>query len=120
MHIDNRKAILMMRISTHDLMIEKGRHEKIPPDRRKCKICPNEIEDENHVIFDCPAYNKLREAFYKATDINLNNIDIDILFSSDDTTDDTAIRCIGNLCSQIFKLRKELIKALENLGITLL
>ena len=39
-------------------MIEEGRHftPKIPRDRRWCKYCKTEVENEQHMLIDCPLY----------------------------------------------------------------
>ena len=51
------------RLSCHQLMIERGRHQKpmIERSQRKCKICINKIEDEPHFLIECPLYEKERE-----------------------------------------------------------
>ena len=59
----HRKALTRLRLSCHQLMIEKGRHQKPFLERslRKCKICVNKIEDEAHFLLECPLYEKERE-----------------------------------------------------------
>ena len=55
------------RISNYDLEIEKGRVGGIEKSKRLCKICKenmiNVVENEIHVIFQCPAYTDIREIF---------------------------------------------------------
>ena len=60
----NRAIITRWRLSNHTLKIETGRYENPPLIRneRKCERC-NIVEDENHVIFFCPAYNNLHQSF---------------------------------------------------------
>ena len=57
LHINNfqhRRAITKIRTSSHKLEIETGRYENINSDQRFCKNCAlNEIENENHFIFEC-------------------------------------------------------------------
>ena len=79
-----RKMSTRLRISCHNLAIEKGRHVPIPKaddiicdfchlrrDRcsclsfkynRLCKVC-NVVEDEKHFLLHCSLYNSLRETF---------------------------------------------------------
>ena len=59
----HRRALTRLRLSCHQLMIEKGRHQKPYIERtlRKCKLCENKIEDEAHFLIDCPLYEKERE-----------------------------------------------------------
>lgn len=52
------------RISAHELEIEKGRHKGIPPDKRFCKLCNNDIvEDEIHFLLQCPSLKTERSSF---------------------------------------------------------
>ena len=61
-----RKFICKLRISDHDLMIEKGRHLKMKLEDRICKKCQmNVIEDEVHYILVCPHYQQQRSNLYK-------------------------------------------------------
>ena len=64
-----RKQVSKFRLSNHTLMIETGRHNKIPKEIRFCPFCPNSIENEIHFLFHCPTYSIRRELLYKyATD----------------------------------------------------
>ncbi len=45
------------RMSDHCLMIEKGRHWKLPREERTCPFCPDKIEDEKHFLIECYGYN---------------------------------------------------------------
>ena len=56
-----RVALSRLRTSSHTLMIEKGRHTKIPRIERKCPVCKDRIEDECHFIISCPLYNSIRK-----------------------------------------------------------
>ena len=42
-----------LRISAHDLHIEKGRHTKIKLSNRKCFLCGIDVEDELHFVMNC-------------------------------------------------------------------
>ena len=56
-----RKTIAKLRCSSHCLEIEKGRHRNIPRDERLCKICKNNvIEDEEHFLVGCKTYDNLK------------------------------------------------------------
>ena len=58
----HRNALSRLRMSSHPLMIEKGRHSKPPLPRadRKCPFCKDVIEDECHFIISCPLYSEYR------------------------------------------------------------
>ena len=51
-------TIARLRISSHTLEIETGRHRrpKVPVEERTCRICEsNSIEDEQHFLIECLA-----------------------------------------------------------------
>ena len=54
----DRAAIGKIRISAQPLMIERGRHLKIPRTERYCLLCKSyQIEDEKHVLLHCKKFN---------------------------------------------------------------
>ena len=57
---DARFLITRWRLSNHDLQIEKGRRRDIPREQRVCDLCET-LEDEQHVIFQCPRYMDIRQ-----------------------------------------------------------
>ena len=58
---NNRKALTQIRTSSHTLAIETGRWKKLKREERLCKHCNrNQIEDEQHLIFDCISYSTER------------------------------------------------------------
>ena len=90
-----RKEVTKLRISNHDLMIERGRYfsPKLPRDERFCStFSDNKIEDEKHCIIDCDFYNQERNAlslwFLTVKKTVFNQLDlnkkIEILFTNDD------------------------------------
>ena len=66
-----KKCISKIRLSSHNLLIETGRHKNIPRDQRFCPMCKlqfgqnSDIEDEYHFILICPTYRDLRKKFIK-------------------------------------------------------
>lgn len=66
-----KKCISKIRLSSHNLLIETGRHKNIPRDQRICPMCKlqfgqnSDIEDEYHFILICPTYRDLRKKFIK-------------------------------------------------------
>ena len=65
-YIDLRKfrtSIVSFRASSHNLMIEKGRHMNLPRELRYCIHCTNAIEDEVHFLLYCPLYTELRSKY---------------------------------------------------------
>ena len=51
-NIRYRNAITKLRVSSHSLAIERGRHLGTPIQERLCTVC-NVIEDEKHFLFEC-------------------------------------------------------------------
>ena len=59
-HIDSRVALSKIRLSNHDLMIEKGRHMKIDKTERFCPFCQTQVETELHFILQCKTFQVFR------------------------------------------------------------
>ena len=58
----DRQRITKFLTSNHYLEIEKGRYIDKPREERTCKACDTEtVEDEEHFLTQCPAYNKIRQ-----------------------------------------------------------
>ena len=99
---DKRIAITKWRLSSHDLHIEKGRYTSpiTPREERTCSRCPSCVEDEDHVLFQCPLYEsvrvKFRDTFMKLRTVHavLNPMD----------TQDASV--VGEILLQIDKIRK--------------
>ena len=55
-----------MRVSAHDLEIEKGRHHNIQRNLRLCKNCSTQIlENEFHFMLVCTKHRCLRTKYLK-------------------------------------------------------
>ena len=97
-----RKIISRWRLSNHSLKIETQRYCRphIPRENRVCSFC-NKLEDESHVIFDCPLYHSVRckHATLLSTKHNIS----DILNPDRETISNTA-----QLLYDIENARKEL------------
>ena len=64
-NIKKRIAFTKLRLSNHNLMIEKGRHMKLDKNRRFCPFCPTEIEDEIHFMITCKGHKIYRDELFK-------------------------------------------------------
>ena len=62
MREDLRIIITRWRMSCIDLAIETGRYDGKPREERLCMFC-DVIEDEHHAIFNCKAYNHIRDDY---------------------------------------------------------
>jgi hypothetical protein len=72
----HRAALCRLRLSAHDLEIEKGRHRNIAAKDRLCKSC-GVPEDELHFLDKCSIYDELRSclliSFYSLTNSQSSN-----------------------------------------------
>ena len=57
----HRQTLTKLRLSNHQLMIEQGRHKKLPKEERICQICQDGIEDEIHFLIKGRQLQQLRE-----------------------------------------------------------
>ena len=61
-----RQALSKLRLSSHGLLIETGRHSGIARENRICAFCnTNDIEDEYHFVLICQLYNHIRSSYIK-------------------------------------------------------
>ena len=62
----DRAALCKIRISAHNLMIEKGRYQKLNRKDGNCLVCnAGEIENEEHFLLHCKHYKLIRSTFLK-------------------------------------------------------
>lgn len=59
-----KQALCKLRISAHDLKIEKGRYDNTPKENRLCQRC-GVIENELHMLDTCIEYKHFREQLMK-------------------------------------------------------
>ena len=60
LYVDFRRTMSNFRSSSHPLMIEKGRHYNIDREARTCPYCETCIENELHLVLQCPLFASLR------------------------------------------------------------
>ena len=65
MNCNHRRSLAKLRTSTHSLEIEMGRRRNIPSENRLCRQCNlGKVEDELHLVVECPLYEDERKALY--------------------------------------------------------
>ena len=58
-----------LRISSHKLEVEKGRHQSpiVPIEKRLCKVCDRKVlGDEFHAIMKCPKFDDIRQDVFNS------------------------------------------------------
>ena len=56
--VNQRSAMSRFRCGVASINLEIGRFFNIPANKRFCNFCPDQVEDESHVILICPLYKK--------------------------------------------------------------
>ena len=75
-----------IRVSAHNLEIERGRKNKpksVPANERFCRNCKTMVEDEVHFISDCPIYESLRNEYLPRRHQNPDAYFINLFKTSD-------------------------------------
>lgn len=62
-NVKDRSMICSLRISSYQMMSEKGRHNNIPEIERTCTLCKNVVENEIHFPLNCACYKCHRTYF---------------------------------------------------------
>jgi hypothetical protein len=89
----HRLALAKLRISAHDLEIEKGRYKNIISTERLCKTCKT-IEDEFHFLDECIIYNELRKTLLSDLKLQSNSKVSEIILSNNK-------KCLHLLCTYV-------------------
>ena len=104
-----KQALAKFRTSTHDLMIEKGRHIGLDRNYRYCHYCRckgiSVIESEFHFLFECCAYNDVRENIFGS--ILPNHIDQIFFYQIMSTENPAIIRKLAKFIHTAFEIRKK-------------
>ena len=105
-----RKYISKLRLSSHMLKIESGRHTNIPKNERKCNICnSNDIEDEYHFVIVCPLYTDIRKMYIDKFYYNRPSMHKFILLLTNNKT--KVLNKLAIYCKNAFKMRTDTLNA---------
>ena len=67
-NVEKRTAVTKIHLSNHDLMIEKGRHQRLHLSQRNCPFCfGNLLENESHLLLRCSTFSLLRKELFVVT-----------------------------------------------------
>jgi len=109
-NVTDRKNFTKLRISSHNLMIEKGRHMKIQANERFCPFCINIIENEEHFLLSCLKYIGLRSNLFTSIETKVNNFaslnnESKLIYMF--TSEKDIVREISKFCTCALLLRDE-------------
>ena len=104
-----RRWLSKIRLSSHDLCIEKGRHTKPKTkiEDRLCIYCDmTSVEDEFHFIMECKLYDNERSALFNniTNIISLNGADEDVFIRLMSCKDEHILFKICKFLSKCFKI----------------
>ena len=108
-NVKDRISFSKFRLSTHKLMIEKGRHLNINKELRFCKFCPSYIENEIHFLTRCKVYSLHREKLMDKIKDEVRNVrftemsDINVFIFL--MTNSSVAPLVAKYLSQTFELR---------------
>ena len=107
--IRSEKLIMLitrLRLASHDLEIEIGRHNRIDRNNRICKLCnSNAIETEFQFVMVCPLYKDLRRKYTSFSSWPTDNRFIRYMALSDKVM----LLKIAHFLENAFKIRSEKI-----------
>ena len=66
---EKQNLITKWKLSRHNLHIERGSYTspKTPRKEWTCRVCPTLVEEEFHVLFNCPSYRIVRHGDFLLT-----------------------------------------------------
>ena len=73
---NHQKAMSKLRLSDHKLQIDVGRHSKTPTEARICQFCQLGIENEIHLLLNCPLYHELREKLFNKLTLTIPHFNV--------------------------------------------
>ena len=115
--LEKRIPLTKIRLSNHDLVIEKGRHQGLEVHQRNCPLCSEIlVEDELHFLLQCKTYTSIRADRFSQAKIYFPEFDH---FSKDQQlktllTDDHIVKHSGNYLLKAFELRRFILGKHKN------
>ena len=105
---ENRRVIAKIKCSDHALEIEKGRHKNKQRHERICTMCLNgQVEDEEHFLFSCKAYNALLRVKYS----------LQHLIEAQELFKDVNYGTLAKYLTEAFTIRDEAIRIVGRRGL---
>lgn len=104
-----RSTVAKFRLSNHELMIEKGRHFQLKPEKRLCPFNCNMVEDEHHFLLVCPKFTDLRNIYLNSVSVPYGVSSFQTFLNIMNLDADDKIIATAKFISNINKLRKTLL-----------
>ena len=108
----HRRSFSKFRCGVAPLRLETGRYEGLSESERTCFNCDGIIENEEHVLLECPLYEDIRQTLpYEPLHSDLSNEEkLITMFSS---TSFTEIRIVAKICHDILMRRRDIYTNIE-------
>ncbi|XP_071167139.1 uncharacterized protein [Mytilus edulis] len=103
-----RSALAKFRCGVSPIRIETGRYENIDIENRLCFNCTDDVEDEKHVLLNCPVYSDIRNVIFNHASI----VDENFLHMTDNEkfiflfTNENMVFYTAKICYEILIKRK--------------
>ena len=109
----HRSAFAKFRCGVAPICLETGRYERLPVEQRTCFHCEGLIENEEHILLNCPLYHDLRVNMFlllveEFPDIE-RSTDRDKLVSILNCKLNKSIRTCAKTCFEILRKRRDLL-----------
>lgn len=109
----HRSAYAKFRCGVAPIRLETGRYERLPQEQRICFNCQLEIENEEHVLLNCPLYNDLRRHMLNILSEEFPDIerraDQDRLTAILNCKLNRSVRTCAKTCFEILRKRRDLL-----------
>lgn len=128
-NFNERRSMSRIRCSSHTLNIEVGRYSNIARSQRTCDYCTRNnqitcIEDENHILHNCPLGSNVRDEFYQAiSDINSDVSQFNIAetcpasyLSDVNYSQNTYVKIVRLSCNTIHRLYSAVLEFKEGMN----
>ena len=112
--LESRKCLSRLRISAHNLEIERGRYTRpiTPIENRICNLCKLETGDEIHFLIKCKKLDKVRKPYISSIvslNPNFNNLDCENKFIYCMVAEDDIALITGKLTKSLNNERDKLL-----------
>lgn len=116
-NLDYRTAITKLRLSNHDLCIERGRYLGLDKSERFCPFCPELIETEEHFLLQCTTLKPLRTEHLTLELQTMNSNFVQLTENEKFVyalTKEDVSQNVGSFLHKAFQLRKYLCEKHKN------